>query len=83
VVIIPRPTGSAARIPGEAFIFATGKPWKPVAIGFSRLYRGSWPQGEMRWTVGLLSIRNLFSDQVQRITGADHGLENFRDSLYP
>jgi hypothetical protein len=37
---------------------------------FSRLYRGSWPQGEMGWTVDLLIvIQNLVSDQVHRITG--------------
>ncbi len=52
------------------FIFsATGKPWTPDGDGFSRLYRGGWPQGDMGWTVGSLIIQNLVLDQVQRITG--------------
>jgi len=38
--------------------------------GFSRLYRGGWPQGEMGWSVGLLIIiQSLVSDQVHRIIG--------------
>ncbi len=50
-----------------------------ITGGFSRLYRGSWPQGEMGWTVDLLIIQNLVSGSTE--SRADHGLEFWGFSL--
>jgi hypothetical protein len=40
------------------------------------------PQGEMGWTVGLLIFRTWLRIRSTE-SRADHGLENFGDSLYP
>jgi len=37
--------------------------------GFSRLYRGSWPQGEIGWTMRADHLQLGFRIKVAEITG--------------